>query len=75
MLSDEIATARLCLRMALDSGSEKQLRQIVEGVCNRLELIEDEAVTWQGAAVIEPLARLPDGETPGNIVRFPRGSQ
>ena len=74
MLSDEIAAARLCLRTALDSRNADDLRLVAESVCNRLELLEADAVEWQGAAVIAPLARLPDGETPGNVTRFPGGA-
>ncbi len=72
MLSDEIAAARMCLRVALDSRNADDLRTVAEGVCNRLELLEADAVEWQGAAVVAPLARLPDGAAPGNVLRFRR---
>ena len=77
MLSDEIAAARLCLRMALDSRNADDLRKVAEGVCNRLELLEDEAIAWQGAAIVAPLARVtpPNDNGPandsGNVTRFP----
>lgn len=74
MLSDEIAAARMCLRMALDSRNPDDLRKIAEGVHNRLELLEDEAIEWQASAVVAPLVRLA-GRLPGNVTRFPRRPQ
>lgn len=72
MLSDEIATAAMCLRMGLASRNPGDLRKIAEGVCKRLELLEDEAIEWQASAVVAPLARLADSDSlPGNVTRFP----
>ena len=78
MLSDEIAAARMCLRMALDSRNPGDLRKITEGVCARLELLEDEAVTWQASAIVAPLARVapPNDNGPAansNLTPFFRG--
>ena len=77
MLSDEIATAAMCLRMGLASRNPDDLRKIAEGVCNRLDLLEDEAVTWQASAIVAPLARItpPNDNGPandgGNVTRLP----
>jgi len=74
MLSDEIAAARLALSLALNSADPRDLPKVAAGVCKRLELLEAEAIEWQDAATVIPLARLPDGEAPGNVVRFPRAA-
>ena len=77
MLSDDIAAARLALSLALQQSDPNMLRTVAEGVCNRLELLEGEAVAWQGAAVVAPLARvapandLPPANDAGNVTRFP----
>ena len=74
MLSDEIAAARLCLRLALDSGRSETLKQVAEGVCHRLKTLEDDTIEWQGATVIAWHARLPDDLSAGKG-RFARGMQ
>lgn len=39
----------------------------LEGLAGRME-------EWEANATVIPLARLPDGEAPGNVVRFPRAA-
>ena len=75
MLSDEIAATRLALSLALQSRNPGDLRHVAEGVCNRLDILEADALAWQGAAVVAPLARLPDGDLPANVARFRRRAE
>ena len=71
MLSDEIAAARLALSLALQSGDPRDLPTVAAGVAKRLELLEADAIEWEANATVIPYARLPDGETCTNVVRFP----
>ena len=79
MLSDEIAATRLALSLALQSRNPGDLRHVAEGVCNRLDMLEADALAWQGAAVVAPLARVapandrPAANDAGNVTRFPWG--
>ena len=38
-------------------------------------MLEADALAWQGAAVVAPLARLPDGDLPANVARFRRRAE
>ena len=75
MLSDEIAAAGLALGLALQQGDDRTLRLIAGGVHKRLQQLEADAVEWQGAAAVAPLARLPDGAAAANVVQFRRRAE
>lgn len=81
MLSDEIAAARLALSLALQQSDPATLRMVAEGVCRRLDIVEEDAIAWQASAIVAPLARVapandrPAANDAGNVTRFPRRPQ
>lgn len=43
-------------------------------LAGHLEGLAERLAEWEANATVNPLARLPEGEAPGNVVRFPRAA-
>ena len=74
MLSDEITAAMAPLAEYVAHGEPLPV-ELANAIGQHLNGVRDQLEQWEREVVIPPLARLPEGGTPDNVVRFPREPQ